>query len=414
MKDFMPKKNQEKKMLENVLAVSAKARNAKELDHKVINATSGSYYNDNGNIKVFDCVKDTFENPNFNSHLSYANVRGSNQYQEVVTKWILGDNYKEEYNGYYFSLIATPGGTGALSLTMGTYLEPGEGIMLPSIMWPAYLQIAKNQGVNTHTYELYDENENLNIDSIVNEGKKLQEQYGKVAIVINDPCHNPTGFMMDKNDYQNLIKALNDLAKETKVILLLDIAYLDYGKNTGQLTREYFKLLKELSNNVMILFAFSASKTFGLYGLRIGALLQMTRLEEEHNLFVDATSYFARSTWSNSSHLGMDIVENTLSDSNKKESFVKELSETSLNLAKRAEIFVKELEQYDVPVAPYKNGFFILLLVDNKEFETEIEKEGAYGVHFGCGYRLALSSINQIEAARLAHIVGKAYNKIFK
>ena len=148
MKDFMPKKNQEKKMLENVLAVSAKARREKELNKSVINATSGSYYNEEGNIKVFDCVNEVFEHPNFNSHLSYANVRGSINFQESVTKWVLGNNYQDIYNDYKFSVIATPGGTGAISLTMGTYLEPGEGIMLPSIMWPAYLQIAKNQGRN--------------------------------------------------------------------------------------------------------------------------------------------------------------------------------------------------------------------------------------------------------------------------
>lgn len=414
MKDFMPKKNQEKKMLENVLAVSAKARREKELNKSVINATSGSYYNEEGNIKVFDCVNEVFEHPNFNSHLSYANVRGSINFQESVTKWVLGNNYQDIYNDYKFSLIATPGGTGAISLTMGTYLEPGEGIMLPSIMWPAYLQIAKNQGVNTHTYELYDEFENLNVESILNEGRVLQEKYGKVAIVINDPCHNPTGFMMDESDYLKLIDTLNILAKDTKVVLLMDIAYLDYGKDTGKVTREYFKLLKNLSDNVMVLFAFSASKTFGLYGIRIGALLQMTKSIEEHELFIDATSYFARSVWSNSSHLGMDIVENTLCSDDKKDSFVKELSDASANLAKRAEIFVKELEKYDVPFAPYKNGFFILLLVDNKEFEQEVEKLGAYGVHFASGYRLALSSINLDEASRLAKIIGEAYQKVKK
>ncbi len=414
MKDFMPKKNQEKKMLENVLAVSAKARAEKELNKFVINATSGSYYDEEGNIKVFDCVKDTFEKPRFNSHLSYANVRGSQQFQEVVTKWVLGDSYKKDYDGYQFSVIATPGGTGAISLTVGTYLETGEGLMLPSIMWPAYLQIAKNQGINTHTYELYDEFENLNTDSILKVGRELQEKYGKVAIIINDPCHNPTGFMMDKNDYLKLIETLNILSKDSKVVLLMDIAYLDYGKDTGNVTREYFKLLKGLTDNVMILFAFSASKTFGLYGLRLGALLQLTKLTEEHQLFIDATSYFARSTWSNSSHLGMDIVEYTLSNKDKKEDFINELAKASNNLAKRAEIFVNELSKYDVPFAPYKNGFFILLLVDNKEFEAEIEASGAYGVHFANGYRLALSSINLDEASRLATIIGKAYNKICK
>lgn len=414
MKEFMPKKNQQKKMLENVLAVSAKARKEKELNNEVINATSGSYYDETGNIKVFDCVKETFEKPKFNSHLSYANVRGTKAFQEVVTKWVFGDNYQNDYPNYLFNTIATPGGTGALSLAIGTYLEEKEGIMLPSIMWPAYLQIAKNQGINTFTYELYDENENLNINSILEVGEQLQEKFDKVAIIINDPCHNPTGFMMSKNDYQNLVQALNKLALKTKVILIMDIAYLDYGKNTGNDTRNNFKILQQLSENVMILFAFSASKTFGLYGLRLGALIQLTKSIYEQQLFIDATSYFARSTWSNCSHLAMDIVENTLSNEQKKQDFICEIAKASNNLAKRAKIFVDELTKYQVPFAPYKNGFFILILINNLEFEKEVEKLGAYGVHFASGYRIALSSINEKEAKRLATIVGTAYQKICK
>ena len=164
----------------------------------------------------------------------------------------------------------------------------------------------------------------------------------------------------------------------------------------------------------MILFAFSASKTFGIYGLRVGALLQMTKSEKEQQLFVDASSYFARSTWSNTTHFGMNIVENTLSNCCKKNSFVEELAEASENLASRAEVFVKELEKYDVPFAPYKSGFFVLILIDNKEFEEEIEKHCAYGCHFVNGYLIALSSINKEEAKRLGTIIGESYNKIIK
>ena len=414
MKDFMPQKNQQKKMLENVLAVSAKARREKEKNKEVINATSGSYYDDFGNIKVFECVKNTFEGGKYNSNLSYASLRGTPEYSEAVTEWILGDDYKTEYSDYLFSLIATPGGTGAISLTVGTYLEDGEGLMLPDIMWPAYLQIAKNQGVNTHTYKLYNEENKLNTENILEVGKTLQEKYDKVAIVINDPCHNPTGYTMSESDYKRLIDVLNELAQTTKVVLLLDIAYLDYGKNTGKFTRNNFKLLKNLSDNVMILFAFSASKTFGIYGLRVGALLQITKSEKEHNLCVDASSYFARSIWSNTTHFGMNIVENTLTNCCKKEQFVKELEDASNNLAERAKAFVTELEKYEVPFARYKSGFFVLILVDNKEFEQEIENHGAYGCHFASGYRIALSSINKDEAVRLAKIVGEAYIKVVK
>ena len=103
----------------------------------------------------------------------------------------------------------------------------------------------------------------------------------------------------------------------------MDIAYLDYGTLRGTKTREYFKEFKNLTNNVMVLFAFSASKTFGIYGLRLGALVQLTKDDNQANLFKTSTSYFARSMWSNSTHLGMSIVTKTLLDPLKKQTFIK-------------------------------------------------------------------------------------------
>lgn len=411
MKEFMPQENQNKKAQENVLAISAKAREEKAHNPAIINATSGTYYDEDGNIKVFECVKDIFNHPNYNNILTYSSVTGSKSFLDAVKKWIFGDDYEQAYPNYYFNAIATPGGTGALTMSLATYLTPSEGIMLPNIMWPVYTQMATNLNIKPHLYELFDEQNKLNLASIKKVAQELQTKYQKVALIINDPCHNPTGYSMTKDDYVGLIDLLNELATKTKVILILDIAYLDYGHSSGQITRKHFKLLTKLSSNVMTLFTFSASKTFGLYGLRLGALIQMTTLLKEADLFVSATSYFARATWSNVSHLGMEIIEKTLTDEKKKQAFTKEILIASNNLAKRAELFIASLQKYQVPFAPYVNGFFVLILVDNESFENEIAKKGAYGCHFGKGYRVALSSINLDEAPKLGDIIGQAYQK---
>ena len=153
--------------------------------------------------------------------------------------------------------------------------------------------------------------------------------------------------------------------------------------------------------------------TFGIYGLRLGALIQMTTIEKEVSLFNEATSYFARSIWSNTSHLGMEIVTKTLSDKKQRLVFEEEIRATSQNLEQRSKRFIEELEKYTVPFAPYQNGFFVLILVDNPIFEQKIESQGAYGCHFGNGYRIALSSISLEEAPRLGRIIGQAYQSIF-
>lgn len=411
MKDFMPKVNQEKKTVENVLATSAKAREAKNNDSNVINATAGSYYGEDGNLHVFSCVNKAFKNPNYNSDLTYSSIVGTNKFSSLVKSWVFGENYQDVYNEYQMSVIATPGGTGAITISMGTYLEKGEGVMLPKLMWPAYLQIAKNLGINVDTYNLYNNDNKLDLESIKKVACEQQAKYDKVFLVVNDPCHNPTGFCMTEEDYDGLILLLNDIAEKTKVILLLDIAYLDYTTNN---TRKYFEKLKQLNDNVMTLFAFSASKSFGIYGLRVGALLQLTKCEIEKELFLSSTTYFARATWSNVSHFGMNIVENTLGNEVEKNNFIKELNKASDNLEKRANIIIGKLKQYNVPIAPYENGFFVLLLISDKEFDSMLEQEGHYGCRFGENYRIAISSINLEEASRLGDSIGKIYQKIKK
>ncbi len=414
MKEFMPNKNQNKKLTENVLAIAAKVREAKKHNPQTINATVGSYYDEDGNIKVFKAVKEVFENPNYNNILSYSSVKGSSDFSEAIKKWILGDDYQIKYDGYYKNLIATPGGTGALALAMGTYLDKKEGILLPNIMWPSYMQIATNLDIDVCLYELFDDNNHFNLASIDISCRLMQEKYGKVALIINDPCHNPTGYVMSEEDYKGLINLLNNHATKSKVILILDIAYLDYASEAGKNTRSYFELLKNLSANVMVLFTFSASKTFGIYGLRLGGLLQLTTSALDAKQFDMATAYFARSTWSNTTHLGMEIVEKALNDNTKKQAFIEEVKKAALNLEKRAKIFLAKLDEYEVPYAPYENGFFVLIMVDSPSFEKEIESHEAYGCHFGNGYRIALSSLNMEEASRMGTIIGKAYQKTKK
>lgn len=414
MKDFMPEKNQIKKLTENVLAVSSKARNAKEKNSNIINATAGSYYDESGKIKVFKCIDDAFKNPNYNKYLSYASIQGSDDFFESVKSWVLGDNYKDIYNDYNINVIATPGGTGAISLSVGTYLEEGDTVLLPNVMWPAYTQIITNQMVSYIEYDLYDELGNFNLASLEEKAVNVLKNNEKVFIVVNDPCHNPTGFVMSHEEYINLTKLLNKISIYGKIVLLMDIAYLDYATQKGNLTRNYFEEFKNLNDKVMVLYAFSASKTFGIYGLRLGALIQLTRSHKESELFKNASSYFARSTWSNSTHLGISILTNTLCNKENKEYFIKELSIASDDLEVRSTTFIDEIKKYNVPFAPYKNGFFVLLLIDDIKFDILLEERGAYGCRFKSGYRISLASINKEESLRLATMIGEIYKNIKK
>ena len=62
-----------------------------------------------------------------------------------------------------------------------------------------------------------------------------------ITLVINDPCHNPTGFCMSDSDYDNLIALLNSF--DYPFLLLMDMAYFDFYDYDENLIRKRFAKL---------------------------------------------------------------------------------------------------------------------------------------------------------------------------
>ena len=66
------------------------------------------------------------------------------------------------------------------------------------------------------------------------------QQQKKVVAIINDPCHNPTGYSLSDDEWNAVIDVLNELSKQGPVILLNDIAYIDFAYR-GEQARDYLR-----------------------------------------------------------------------------------------------------------------------------------------------------------------------------
>jgi aspartate aminotransferase/aromatic-amino-acid transaminase len=142
------------------------------------------------------------------------------------------------------------------------------------------------------------------MDSIRETIAEVQKIQDKVLILVNDPCHNPTGYSMTVEEWKELIGILNEASEKTPVVLLDDIAYIDYAYNPEN--RAYMALFNTISENVMIIISFSCSKTLTFYGMRCGASIVLARRLRDVQ---DAETVFektARSAWSNISNSGME------------------------------------------------------------------------------------------------------------
>lgn len=400
-----------KKLSNNILTLSQIAAEAKKNNPSVINATIGMLNDSNNEFYTFKAVREVLDTISFYESFSYADTDGGEEFQNSVLKWVFGKYLNSFLETHHAGVIATPGGSGAISTTFQNYMMPNDKVMVPSVMWETYITIAKERGGDVERYELYDSKGNFNLTSIKESILKLMPKQESIILVINDPCHNPTGFCMKDEDYDNLINLLNEF--DYPFVLLMDVAYFDFYDVDGDIIRNRFYKLSKLNENIAINFAFSGSKTFGLYGLRIGASVLLSKNKDEVDNFINAITYTSRANWGSSSRLGISIVKTLLTNDNYYEMFKKEVKEVALMLQKRSEAFITEANKIGLEILPYERGFFVCVptpdpvLLMNKLHEYDV-----YVVVTKTCIRVALCAINEEEAKQLPQIILKAKKEI--
>ena len=395
-------KSRNKKLKNNILSLAQEAKKAKLNNPNTINSTAGMLFDDNGKIYTFDAVKNAMNDLSNEKMFTYSDTGGSVNFRKAILEWVFGSKINE-FKDYHLKAVATPGGSGAISLTFSTYLNRGDKVLLPKVMWETYITYAEERECSYLTYDLYDENGFFNIESI----KYCIEQIGEqenIVLVVNDPCQNPTGFCLKDRDYDLLIELLNSYSRN--IVLLIDMAYFDYYSSNGNLIRSRYTKLTRLNDNILTIFAFSGSKTFGLYGLRVGAAIVMSKDEEEVIHFKNCFEYIARANWSSVTTLGESIIEELVLNDEYKESFKDELCKVSGILVERAKIFIEESEKCGLVTLPFECGFFVCVPTSNpQKLMDALKKDDVYVITTKTCIRVAICAINKDECARLPQII---------
>jgi len=398
---------------DNVFAIDKLAREASEKygDENIVNATIGSLYTEDGVIAAFDTVYNTYNKISKEDKAQYSQaITGNPGYKEMVYKWIKGNiDLKLPYQ-----VIATPGGSGAIALTMMSFLDIHMKVLLPDLAWSSYNTMAKNNNLVIANYKMFAGN-HFNIDSFVLESTTIMEQQGKLMVIINDPCHNPSGYTMTIDEWQKVIDHINALSKKGPCILVNDIAYIDYSINIEH-SRDYMKVFNTISDNVVLILAFSCSKTFTSYGMRLGAAIVLAQQETLTTQIKNIFENSARSIWSNVNNGWMDNFTEVMK--NNQSAFIVEKQYYIDLLKQRSELFLSEAKKVDLPVFPYKEGFFITVKIDNNEVCTKYHqaliKNNIFTVKLNQGIRVAICSVPIIKIKGLAIKMKKIYDDLEK
>lgn len=389
-----------------IITLGAKAKEAKKKNPNVIDATIGMLYDENGKLFAFKSVEKAMNELSTEEKFAYSSTPGSDEYHEALKKWVFRERYDEMLSKMYCNVIATPGGSGAISNTFANYLNPNDIVLLPEYMWANYKQFAYESFASYETYKMF-KDDHFDLDALYNQILDIKKRQGRVVLVINDPCHNPTGYTMSKEEWIRLVDIINEVSKDgTPFILLYDMAYIDYDERGFEATRNNILLFKQFNESVLTVLAFSGSKTLALYGLRIGAQIALSKNKEVIDEFFQANKFSSRAKWSTASTMGMSIISKVFLDNDLRKSFEEELEISRKTLNERAKVFLNETLKVGLKTLPFVGGFFVTIPCDNpNEVYEKLVKKDVHIIPLSNTIRVTLSSINLEECRRLPELI---------
>lgn len=391
----------------NKLAQEMAAKIGKE---NVINSTIGSLLDDDGNLLVLPTVVEILRSLKPVEYADYAPIAGVPSYLEAAKKAAFGDHAPEGF----IEAIATPGGTGAIRNTIENYSKRFDKILTSDWYWSPYATITGELERSIETYTMFDHTGNFYISSLAQKFDEILKVQDSLVMILNAPAHNPTGFSPSLSDWDNIVSLIKEKSKKhgKKIILFVDIAYIDFAGDRSK-CREFIPKLSNMPENVLVIFGFSMSKGYTLYGMRSGAMICLTCSKEIADEFKMVGMFSNRGTWSNGTRPAMLVLSKIFEDESLLIKVNEERKVFAQILESRGKAFIKTAKANGLKTLPFDSGFFITVPCDNaEEISKVLQADAIYTVPIGKGIRVAISAINETSGIKVAVKLAEAIKKL--
>lgn len=386
---FLKNKTLKEVKKDSIFKIAKLALDAKTNGFDVINATLGTLYDENQILAVHENFYKEFNQLDDRKKAAYApGVDGGVMYASAVKNWVFQNHEFLKKS----RVVATPGGSGALAVSFSELVKPNDFVIIPDIFWGPYEIIMDSNGGIPKKCACF-ENGCFSLEPIKAAMKEVAALQNNIIVVINDPCHNPTGYSMGIDKWKELVEFSNQIAQNGKTVTIInDIAYIDYSADFEH-SRDYMEVFKEMNDDVAVIFAFSGSKSLTAYGMRIGAAIIYTNQNEDQDLIHMMFEKKARGTWSNANNGAINTIINVF---NQPEDFIKNIKSASSMLAKRTAAFLESAHEVGLEYYPTKEGFFITIkgvLGRNEELYERLKQQHIYVVPLPKGIRIAICAL---------------------
>ena len=382
-----------------IFALNREATQRKAKGEAIINATVGALLDDAGKLAILPTAARVITEVPQEEWAAYAPIAGTPDFAKAVIQ----DLFSKSPNLAETAIaVATPGGSGALRHAIANYLEPGQALLTTSYYWGPYQTLADESERKIATFNTFDANGNLDVAAFDRALGELISKQGRALIFLNDPCHNPTGYSMRLEEWKRIAEIVRAHGKKAPVTLLVDNAYSAYGKG------DRHAMLAEIApvtEDACLLFAWSASKTFTHYGLRVGALVACIKGDDERKKTHAALSYSCRGTWSNCSRGGLWAITKLLTDQKLAHACDEERAKLTELLFRRVDAFNAHASG-KLKYPRYEGGFFVTVFTSDAEKKAAVLRDkGVFVVPLsgdeGSALRIGLCSVAEKDVPKL-------------
>lgn len=272
-----------------------------------INLGVGVYTDADGKVPVLNAVRDA-ESLRMTKALakSYLPIDGMAPLNLLAQKLLFGDDSAVIRDGRIVTAQAL-GGTGALKIGADFLfrVEPDVEVLISDPSWENHQALFTAAGFNVRAYPYYQPSTfGLDFDGMIG---ALQSAAPGTIVVLHACCHNPTGVDPDRAQWAKIVETV----AARNLMPFLDIAYQGFAES---LEADASAVRMFADAGLEFLVSSSFSKSFSLYGERVGALSIVTADRSESTRVLSQLKRVIRTNYSSPPTHGGATVAAVLSD----------------------------------------------------------------------------------------------------
>ena len=376
------------------------AYNADQRPTKV-NLGVGVYYTDEGKVPLLRAVLEAEkEVVAKEAPRAYVPIEGPNPYNSAVQNLLFGKDSALIQAGRVVTAECL-GGTGALRVG-GDFvkrLEPTAKAAISSPSWENHRGIFEAAGYDVLEYTYFDpKTRGVDFDGMV---KSLNSFPAKTLVILHACCHNPTGADLTKDQWQTIIS----ICQEKHLIPFLDIAYQGFANGIDE-DGAAVRMFAE--SGISFFVSSSFSKSFSLYGERVGALSIVTQSKEESARVLSQLKRVIRTNYSNPPTHGAAIVATVLNSPKLRQMWEDELAQMRDRIKSMRQGLNKKLAaagaSQDFSFIESQRGMFSYSGLTADQVAKLQEQDGIYALSTG---RICVAALNSKNLDRVAQAIAR-------